>query len=82
MFQGGRILLRTHKTRPVGGALVLVITLVVSLCVGAAGMSAQADDTSPTSGTDPSASASPAGGATSTSDQGLARQLLGPAPAV
>ena len=42
-------MLRTHKTRPVGGALLLIIMLVVSLCIGALGMSAQADDTNPSS---------------------------------
>jgi hypothetical protein len=48
--------LRTRKTRPVGGALVLVTALVLSLCVGALGTTAQADDTSSTS---PSPSAAP-----------------------
>jgi hypothetical protein len=49
-------LLRTHKTRPVGGALVLVLALVLSLCVGALGGSAQADDPQPSP-----ASSDPAG---------------------
>jgi hypothetical protein len=63
-------LLRTHKTRPVGGVLVLLIGLVLSLCVGALGMTAEADD-----------AATPSAPATESSaqstDTGVVGQALG-----
>ena len=65
-------MLRTHKTRPVRGALHLVALLALSLCVGTLGVAARADDTTPPSDT-------PTG-----SVQGLTRELVaaaGPAPA-
>lgn len=46
MFRGGTHLLRTHKTRPVGGALVLITALLLSLIAGALGVAAQAEDSS------------------------------------
>jgi hypothetical protein len=61
------ILLRTHKTRPVGGALVLLLALVLSLCVGVLGTTAVADDTASPSA-DPTAQADPSG--TAASDDG------------
>jgi hypothetical protein len=69
-------LLRTHKTRPFGGALILIIMLVVSLCFGALGMSAVADDTNPSS-------TQTADQANKASGSGLAASLLaGPDPTV
>ena len=69
-------MLRTHKTRPVGGALVLGIGLVLSLCLGALGMSAQADDASPSA--DPTPSTARTGTESSSSaDQRLGASLLG-----
>jgi hypothetical protein len=53
-------LLRTHKTRPVGGVLVLLLGLVLSLCVGALGTTAVADDTASPSA-DPTGQADPSG---------------------
>ena len=91
LFQGGTHLLRTHKTRPVGGALVLIIVLLVSLCAGALGVAAQADDPStpsPTAGSSTEGVQQPASpqvaGSSSagTPLSGAARQLVGPAPNV
>jgi hypothetical protein len=73
-------LLRTHKTRPVGGALVLVLTLVASLGLGGLVTAAQADD---------AATQSVLGSTGTTGKQGLSSQLvtalggprLGPDPA-
>jgi hypothetical protein len=66
MVPRGTILLRTHKTRPVGGVLLLVSALVLSLCVEALGTTARADDTpSP----DPSGTSGTT--TTTTSDSGL-----------
>jgi len=60
-------LLRTHKTRPVGGALLLVSALVLSLCVEALGTTARADDTAPPS---PNPSGTSDSSGTTTSDGG------------
>lgn len=49
-------MLRTHKTRPVGGGLVLALTLF-SVCVGGLGTAAQADGAGPASPAGPSAPA-------------------------
>lgn len=58
-------MLRTHKTRPVGGALVLIVTLLVSLCAGALGVAAQAESSSPTT---PSPTGTTPSGTTTSSD--------------
>jgi hypothetical protein len=78
---------RTHTTRRTGGAVILVITIAVSLLAGALGVSAQADDPAATPSGDASATApvqptepaSPATTTTSGSEQGLPRQLVGSA---
>src|SRR4051794_41067994 len=82
-FQGGTTLLRTRKTRHVGGALVLALTMIASLGVGAVGRSAQADDPATPSGTptvsgDPSPQQTPSSSTPngSTEQQGLTRQLV------
>jgi hypothetical protein len=58
-------LLRTHETRPVRGALLLVVVLFVSLVAGALGVAAQADDP----GSTPSGGASTSSGTTSGTTQ-------------
>jgi len=58
-------LLRTHKTRHVGGALTLALALVASLGVGAVGRAAQADGTATPSPT-------PTAGPATTAGNGLA----------
>ena len=63
-------LLRTRKTRPVGGALVLTLALVASVGVGAVSRTAQADEAatpSPTATATPSPVAPTSSGATNTS---------------
>ncbi|RNM14321.1 phospholipase D-like domain-containing protein [Nocardioides pocheonensis] len=75
-------MLRTHKTRPVGGALVLVLTLVASLCAGGLVTAAQADDsTTPAATTTASGDPTPQHasllGSTGTeARQGLGAQLV------
>jgi hypothetical protein len=56
---------RTHKTRPVRGALLLVVVLLVSLVAGALGVAAQADDP----GSTPSGGTSTQSGTTDTTQQ-------------
>jgi hypothetical protein len=80
-------LLRTHKTRPVGGALVLIITLLVSLCAGALGVAAQADSSTPSpTGTTPTGTTAPDTTSTSSSTStanplsGLAADVVDPTP--
>jgi hypothetical protein len=64
------ILLRTHKTRPVGGALVLLLALVLSLCAGVLGTTADADDTTPPPAPQTDSSSQ-------STDTGLVAQALG-----
>jgi hypothetical protein len=82
MVPRGTNLLRTHKTRPVGGALVLMIALVLSLCVGALGTTAAADESGTTGATGTPSPSTDTSGTQSTDQQnaGLAEQVLGPVP--
>lgn len=78
---------RSHGSRQVGGALALVISLIVSLCVGALGTAAQADDPgSPGTDTPTSATSDPTptdqAPTSGSSGDALGRQLAGPAPTV
>jgi hypothetical protein len=76
----GDDLLRTRKSRPIGGAILVVLTIVMALVAGALGVSAQADDVGPGAGT--STAADPQSTGSGATGNGPARTLLGPAPAV
>ena len=69
-------MLRTHQSRPVGGASILLLSLVMALVAGMLGGSAQADDTTPPA--DPSgAAASDSSGPSSPAQDGVGKLLSG-----